>query len=266
MNAIQSLIRRFGLQIAGIALFLLLIEILSFAMGANKIPRLETLASVFFEYLYECRKLRIQGGGSDGIGPHLFYTVTRTLLGAAVGLTAGVALGLGISRNAKVRAFSKYLVSGLRIVPPLVVIPFFLMWFGPTMLAQFIMIVFYCASMMIVTTTTAVSNVDAVYVNYGYTLGADKARIFNTIILPMIVPELIGGLRVALGASWGIQVVTELMGSRLGMGQVFMMMISMQAIDIIIVGILWIAFFAVAVDALIQRAAGFVTSWTDTSR
>ena len=250
----------------GVIIFIIALEIISIIVGPYKLPRVETVAVKFFEYLGRCDVLQIQGGGDAGIWPHLMYTTGRTLIGAAVGLPGGILLGIALSKNTKVRAFSKHIIGALRIIPPLVVIPFFLMWLGPTAIAQFVMVVFYCISMMIITTTTAVANVEEVYIHYGYTLGADKNQIFRTIILPMIVPELIGGLRVALATSWGIQIVTELMGSRLGMGQVFSMMVPMQALDVIICGILWIALFAVLVDVAIQQITKRITAWTPTAR
>lgn len=262
----KKLVKRFGYQVLGIVVFLVLVEILAIVLGPYKLPRVEDLAVDFVTYLTHIDLLAIQGGGDAGFLPHLAYTVGRTILGAAIGLPLGVVLGLLMSKNAKVRAFSKHIVGALRVVPPLAITPFFIMWFGPTAFAQTLMVVFYCTSMMIITTTTAVANIDEVYVNYGYTLGATKNRVYTTIILPMIVPELIGGLRVALGASWGIQVVTELMGSPLGMGQVFSMMIPMQSLDVIICGILWIALVAVVVDFVITRITKHFTSWTLTGR
>lgn len=266
MNKCKSFIDKFGLQILGVVIFLILAEIVAIVLGPYKLPRMEVLAVDFVTYLTHIDLLAIQGGGDAGFLPHLTYTVGRTLLGALIGLPLGVILGLVISKNEKVRAFCKHIVGVLRIIPPLVVTPFFLMWFGPTSYAQTMMVVFYCTSMMLITTTTAVSNVEDVYVNYGYTLGAGRNAVYSTIILPMIVPELIGGLRVALGASWGIQVVTELMGSPLGMGQVFSMMIPMQSLDIIICGILWIALAAVAVDLIMVKITNYFTAWAPTAR
>ena len=266
MKKCKRFLAKFGLQILGVILFLIFVELLAVMLGPYKLPRVEVLAADFVTYLTHIDLLAIQGGGKGGFLPHLVYTAGRTLLGAVIGLPLGVLSGVLISKNEKVRAFCKHIIGALRIIPPLVVIPFFLMWFGPTAYAQTLMVVFYCTSMMLITTTTAVANVEEVYIHYGYTLGATRNAVYSTIILPMIVPELIGGLRVALGASWGIQVVTELMGSPLGMGQVFSMMIPMQSLDVIICGILWIALIAVVVDLIMVRITKYFTAWAPTGR
>jgi ABC-type nitrate/sulfonate/bicarbonate transport system permease component len=140
------------------------------------------------------------------------------------------------------------------------------MWFGPTQTAQLTMMAFYCFFMLLINTVSAIANVNPVYVNYASTLGASKAQVYRTIILPAIIPELVGGIRVAIGVSWGIQIVTELMGAQQGMGQVFSMAMPMQALDLIIAGILWITLLAATTDLLFVWVARGVTRWVPVHR
>jgi ABC-type nitrate/sulfonate/bicarbonate transport system permease component len=123
------------------------------------------------------------------------------------------------------------------------------------------MVAFYCFFMMIINTVSAVANTSPIYTDYARTLGASKVRVYWTVILPAIVPELIGGIRVVIGVSWGIQIVTELMGAQQGMGQVFSMAIPMQALDLIIASILWITLLAAATDLLFLVVARAFTRW-----
>jgi len=259
-------VKKLSLQILGVLLFIILVDIIAWRVGPFIMPRVGVLFVNFFEYLTFINILAVQGGGRDGLLPHLLYTVERTLIGALVGLPLGVFVGMLLGKNEKLHAFCKHIVGALRIIPPLVLIPFFIMWFGPTVVAQFVMVVFYCTAMMIVTTTTAIGDVDKIYVHYAYSLGFTKNQVYTRVIIPLIIPTLIGGLRVALGITWGIQIVTELMGTRRGMGQVFSMMIPMRSIDVIIIGILWISIVAVIVDAILMKVAGRFTSWMPSSR
>jgi len=85
------------------------------------------------------------------------------------------------------------------------------------------------------------------------------------VILPAILPAIAGGVRVAVGIAWGVQVVAELMGGRQGMGQVFSMMISFQALDVIIVGIFWVTTAAVVVDTVLVWGIRRLTRWVPAS-
>jgi ABC-type nitrate/sulfonate/bicarbonate transport system permease component len=53
--------------------------------------------------------------------------------------------------------------------------------------------------------------------------------------------------------------VTELMGAQQGMRQIFSMAMPMQALDLLIVGVLWITILAATTDLLFVWAARIVT-------
>ena len=105
------------------------------------------------------------------------------------------------------------------------------------------------------------SNVNPVLPTFAATLGASRNRIFLTVVLPALVPAIVGGLRVAVGIAWGVQIVAELMGGKLGMGRVFSAMISFQALDAIIVGIIWISLAAALVDLALVLLLRRITRW-----
>jgi ABC-type nitrate/sulfonate/bicarbonate transport system permease component len=86
-------------------------------------------------------------------------------------------------------------------------------------------------------------------------------QVYRTVVFTAIIPELVGGIRLAIAVSWGIQIVTELVGAQQGMGQVFSMAMPMQALDLIIVGVLWITILAATTNMLFVWAARIVTRW-----
>jgi len=235
-------------------------------LGELKLPAPETILRAMFVDLMQSPILEMQGGGSNGIWPHLLYTFERTLLGSFIGCSLGVLIGLLIGYSRWLRLLLEAPIETMRTVPPLAAIPFFLMWFGPTQTAQLSMMAFYCFFMLLINTVSAIANVNPVYVSYASTLGATRRQVYRTVVFPAIIPELVGGIRVAIGVSWGIQIVTELMGAQQGMGQVFSMAMPMQALDLIIVGILWIAILAAATDMLFVWAARIVTRWVPVER
>lgn len=235
-------------------------------LGPYRLPPLETVAPEVFPLLTESTLLEFQGGGNGGLLPHLRHTVLFTLAGSGIGVTLGIVTGLVMARWRGIRAIAGLPIEVLRTIPPLAAIPFFLIWIGTTPLGQLMMVAFYTFVMLVVTTLNAAANVDPIYARFAATLGADKTRIFRTVVLPAMVPAIAGGVRVAVGLALGVQVVAELMGGRQGMGQVFSMMISFQALDVIIVGIFWIAVAALAIDLALVRCIRRVTRWAPAQR
>ncbi len=250
----------------GMALAAAIWQIAAAALGPYRLPSLEAIAPQVFPLLRESSLLEFQGGGSDGLWPHLRHTILYTLGGSAIGITAGIATGLAMARWGAFRAVAELPIEVLRTIPPLAAIPFFLIWIGTTPLGQLMMVAFYTFVMLVVTTLNAAANVDPIYPRFAATLGADQNRIFRTVILPAMIPTIAGGIRVAIGIALGVQVVAELMGGRQGMGQVFTMMISFQALDVIIVGIFWIAVAAVIIDLALVWFIRRLTRWAPSQR
>jgi ABC-type nitrate/sulfonate/bicarbonate transport system permease component len=230
-------------------------------LGPYRLPSLGTVLPQVFPLLSQSTLLEFQGGGSGGLWPHLRHTIVFTIAGSFLGASVGVATGLAMARWRRFRGLAELPIELLRTIPPLAAIPFILIWIGTTPLGQLLMVAFYAFAIMVVTTLNAAENLDPIYARFAATLGANQNRIFGTVVLPAMIPSIAGGLRVAIGIAWGVQVVAELMGGRQGMGQVFSMMISFQALDVIIVGILWITVSAVLVDALLVSLIRRLTRW-----
>jgi ABC-type nitrate/sulfonate/bicarbonate transport system permease component len=231
-------------------------------LGPYRLPSLGTVLPQVFPLLRESNLLAFQGGGSDGIGPHLRHSILFTLLGSAIGITAGIVTGLAMARWQTVRGLAELPIELLRTIPPLAAIPFILIWMGTSQFGQLLMVGFYAFVMLVVTTLNAAANVDPIYARFAATLGAGHNHIFRTVIWPAMVPMIAGGVRVAVGVAWGVQIVAELLGGKQGMGQVFRMMISFQALDVIVVGIFWITAAAVVTDRLLVLVIRRLTRWT----
>lgn len=258
---LRASLRRVVLAAIGLLITLAVWAGVASLLGPQRLPSPLALWPSIFTDLTSNKILEFQGGGSNGILPHLLYTIRQTLLGSALGAIIGVGIGLGAGRSEWFRAFIQLPIGFLRAVPPLAAVPFAVLWFGPAPAAQLGIVVFYVALMMVVTTDTAIANLDPLQQQFARTLGASENRVFGTVVLPAIVPDIVGGLRVAVGLAWGIEVIAELAGSPLGMGQVFSRMVSFQELRVIIIGILWITFAAAITDALIVFVSRAATRW-----
>ena len=102
--------------------------------------------------------------------------------------------------------------------PSSVAIPFILVRVGPGIVAQVMMVGYYIFVMIVITTLNAVSNTNPVLSTFAATLGASRNRIFLTVMLPALVPASVGGLRVAVGIAWGVQIAAELMAGKSAWG------------------------------------------------
>lgn len=233
-------------------------------LGPTRLPSPEAVAKVMLPVLHASDALNAQGV-AGGIADGLRYTTQQVLLGVALGSAIGIALGMlmGLSRLAN--AFLARLIDVLRTIPPLAAVPFFLIWFGTGSHGQLLLIAFYAAMMVVINARAAVENLDPLHEAYASTLGASWMQRLRTVVLPAMTPELVGGVRVALAFSWGIEVVAELLGAQRGVGHDFVLLATVLQVDQIIAAIVWISLIATAIDRLYLLATSYFTRWVPRS-
>ena len=144
--------------------------------------------------------------------------VTRLLPGFVIGLAVGMLVGVSMAVSATFRALADPIVEAIRPLPPLALIPLFILWFGIGSGTQVALIAFGTFIVMVITSYEAVRNVPPIYLQAAATLGARKRQVFRRVILPAIVPDIFGGVRVAVAASFGYVVVAEIIGAQSGLG------------------------------------------------
>jgi ABC-type nitrate/sulfonate/bicarbonate transport system permease component len=190
-------------------------------------------------------------------------TVSRVLFGFIVGTLLGLGLGLAMSYNKKVYYFFDPLIESIRPVPVIAMIPFFLMWFGIGEAGKLLLITLGVFAIIVVSTVEAIKNVPKIYVLAAQTLGASKLQLFRTVLVPAIVPQLIGPMRVAAALSFTLVVAAEFMGANAGLGFRILEARRLFSTDVIMLGVVLIGILSAIADALIRRGAAYLTRWSE---
>lgn len=191
-----------------------------------------------------------------------FYSLRVILGGFAIGCTSGILVGLGMAFSRTFREASEWIINAIRPVPIFALIPIFLLWFGIGMTSQLLLVAFGCFVILVVSTAEAIKNVPQIYVRAAQTLGASRIRLYRTVIVPAIVPELIGAIRVAAAASFGLDVAAELIGAQNGLGHLMINSQLYLQTDGIVVIIVIFSLLAFLLDRLILAVSGRLTAWS----
>lgn len=202
---------------------------------------------------------------SDLILLDVATTLGRLAFGLCAGTILGLGLGLAMSYNKKVQYFFDPLIESMRPVPVIAMIPFFLMWFGIDETGKLLLITLGVFAIVVVSTVEAVRNVPNIYILAAQTLGASKPQWFRTIIIPAIIPGLIGPLRVACALSFTLVVAAEFMGAQAGMGYRILEARRLFNTDVILLGVVLIGLLSAMVDSLIRRITAHITRWSERS-
>lgn len=190
-------------------------------------------------------------------------TVTMTLAGFALGSAFGVVSGLAMAYSRVIRELFGLIFDFLRPVPVFALIPLFILWFGVGRAPQIALIALGTSVILGVTTIEAIRNVPPIYIRAALALGADRRRVYRTVIVPSILPHLIGAIRVAAAASWGLDVAAEFIGSQEGLG--YLMIIRQAYLDTagIVVVVLIYSCLALVLDWVIRQMQERLLRWTE---
>jgi ABC-type nitrate/sulfonate/bicarbonate transport system permease component len=115
--------------------------------------------------------------------------------------------------------------------------------------------------MVVINTIEAIRNVPPVYFQYARTLGASRLQAYRTVILPAMLPELIGGIRVVLGLSWAIVLAAEYLASQSGLGRILIMAEKWLYTGRMIVIIFLIIAYSLLLNWLFLKVAKHITRW-----
>jgi len=149
---------------------------------------------------------------------HLAATLERVAMGFGVGAALGVALGLAAGHLTPVRNVVEPLVEVLRPIPPLALLPMFIVWVGIGEASKIGFITYATFFPIFLTTVTGVRQIDPLLVRAAQSLGARGVALFTRVILPAALPDILTGLRLGVALAFFVIVISEFIGAEHGLG------------------------------------------------
>lgn len=192
---------------------------------------------------------------------HIWASLQRVLLAMFFAIVVGVALGVMIGWNKKLRLTIGTLFEIIRPIPPIAWLPIVIMWFG---IGEFpkVLIVFIGALMPIVINTyTGIKMVDSSILDMGRVFNASNRQLLFEIALPSAVPVIFAGIKTALGVGWMVVLAAEMIGAKAGVG--FLITRGMEYYDValIIVGMLSIGIIGALLSVVTDYVERLVVPW-----
>jgi NitT/TauT family transport system permease protein len=201
--------------------------------------------------------------GNGTLGKDVLASLTRVLIGFALGTAAAVPVGFLMGWYAVVRGLVEPWIQFFRTVPPLAIIPLAIVLMGIGE-APKIFVIFLAAFLAcVISTFQGVVNVDRTLINAARVLGARDAGIFARVVVPASTPFILVGMRVGLGSAWATLVAAELIAAQQGLG--FRMQNAQLYYDLptIFVGLISIGILGLLMDRILLVAERRLTGWQE---
>lgn len=217
------------------------------------IPRLAVFAAPGTELTYR--------NALGVIAYHSAVSMATLLGGLLIGCAIGIGLALLLGWNRRLRLVFEGPLLLIRIIPLLSLLPLFLSWFGGTRTGAVSFVAFAVASMVFVNALEAIRNVSPLVQTYARTLGASASDVYRTVVVPAMVPELVGGLRVVLGLAWAILLAAEFLAAQSGLGRI--LILAQQYLDTsrMILIVILIMIYTYIFDRVLAFIARSLTRW-----
>jgi len=149
---------------------------------------------------------------------HIWDSFLRVLLGLVFGIILGVPLGLFMGLNRFAKGFFDPLIELYRPVPPLAWAPLVITVFGIDNVGKVFLLFMVSLSIMIISARAGASGTQLSKIHAAHSLGASKWQILRHVIFPNSLPEILTGVRVAIGMCWGTLVAAEFLAGTTGIG------------------------------------------------
>ena len=149
---------------------------------------------------------------------HIWDSFLRVFLGLIFGIILGVPLGLFMGLNRFAKGFFDPLIELYRPVPPLAWAPLVITVFGIDNLGKVFLLFMVSLSIMIISARAGASGTQLSKIHAAHSLGASRWQILRHVIFPNSLPEILTGIRVAVGMCWGTLVAAEFLAGTTGIG------------------------------------------------
>jgi len=192
---------------------------------------------------------------------HVIYSLGRILAGIAISILIGVPLGYFMGYFDRVDKILSPLVYFTYPVPKLALLPVVMLLFGLGEASKLIMIVLIIVFQIVITSRDAVKAIPEETFRSLQALGASKLQMFNEIIFPASLSEVLTATRLALGTAVSILFFTETFGTEYGMG--YFIMDSWMRVNYLdmYAGIVVLSFMGFCIFIAIDIAESYVCKW-----
>ncbi|PHR91157.1 MAG: ABC transporter permease [Blastopirellula sp.] len=191
----------------------------------------------------------------------LKVSMTRAGIGFSIGATLGILIGLLTARVSIISIALEPLLTLLRPIPAIALVPIAIVWFGIGEGSKYFVISYTVFLAVWLNTHSGAKQVAGTYIKASRSLGASRFREFFEVIIPASAPHIVVGLRLGAALAFLSLVAAELSGASAGIG--FRLQDARQYIrtDRMFVGLIELGLLGAALDMVFVSISNRLVHW-----
>ena len=202
--------------------------------------------------------LSVEKGVAELLHKHVLWadigdSLRRVALGFGAAIIVGIPLGLFLGWKPAVNQVVNPVLQILRPISPIAWIPVAIIFFGVGDYAAIFLIFLGSFFPIVVASVNGVSSVPPVLLSAGRNFGLSTHKLLARVIFPAALPQILIGVRLALGISWLVVVAAEMIAVDSGLGYlVIASRNSGKRYDLVVAAMLMIGIIGLALDILVR--------------
>jgi taurine transport system permease protein len=203
----------------------------------------------------------VRGLSGHYLWEHLWASLRRLLAGLLAALVVGVPLGFVMGSVRPVRVALDPFVGFVRSLPPLAYFSLLIIWFGIEDTSKIWLLFLAAVAPITLAVISGMENTRREWIESARSLGAGRLQVITHTVLPSVLPELITGVRLAIGFAFTTIVAAETVDGIPGIGGLAWSTKKFQQTDIAVLCVIVIGLTAVAIDLLVRRLERRLVPW-----
>lgn len=152
------------------------------------------------------------------LGAHIWASMRRVVLAYLLALVIVLPLGIFMGAFGAVRSTFTPITTASGYIPIATLLPLTMAWFGTGEQMKIVFLAMAFAIYLLPVTIGAIDNVPDVYLRTSYTLGASRWQALTRVLIPIALPDIWHGMRLAFGVGWTYLVLAEVVVQERGLG------------------------------------------------
>lgn len=248
MNSLPQ--RSLSLGLLGLAIFVVF-------WGATTLGNKPSDLSGPWLVVLALRELALSGELVKNVVASVFRVGTGFALATAIGIPLGVLCGWYLN----LRLSFNPMVQIMRPISPIAWLPIATLMFGGVTFAGLgasdlsaVFLIFLASFFPIITaTTSAVRSIEQKFLRSAANFGVEGMEFYRRVLLPAALPQILTGLRLALGIAWVVVVAAEMLGVENGLGYQVLDARNALRYDRVLAAMVVIGFIGLCLDVAMSR-------------
>jgi ABC-type nitrate/sulfonate/bicarbonate transport system permease component len=195
----------------------------------------------------------------DDLGATLLRTFGGLFCGAALGIPLGAAMAL----LPLVEGFFDPIVKSTYSLPKTALIPLLILWFGIGNTTSIVAVILATILPLVIYTYHGIHGVPQILIWSARAMGTSGRALVCHVLLPAALPDILTGLRIALGFALVIAIAAEMIAAKVGIGKLMFQYGENGSYDYMFAAVAMVVAISCLVDRAVVALTNHLLRWQD---